>query len=560
MNIEFTDDLDIANTTISIGSTETWPVSNLIGLARNESILSIPQELPLENVCNNDVVLYPDEMVTFETLPSGLLTLAPGATATTDGEFLSVVANYTNSNCILEKTFTEGRITFQVKRGPLLLGFHTIADGTGWQIWSGDGNIVYLGHLNAAGNTGLALVTTTMPGTAGELINIEVETGPNVQGGPFTFRMWVASSPRPTSGIPLRAYGADYATGSYPRNSGKIRIVGVGSTPVVIKSITIRDGRHCRAYAQASFSGRWLYRWEDGQPVMATTRGGASMRFTVDSPEVFATFVRSLSSSANAVVAVYVDNVFARLVEITYSGEHELVTGLTAGPHNIEVVVSGMSQSDNRWRWGAGVQVSAIRASGTVEPWPNNLPSMLWHGDSLIEGSAGYTGFATVALNSCSDRTYPLLASKALGFCPITNGFGGLGLTVGGSGGWPVFSSSSNGYMHDRLVTGENPQYVFLSFGTNDGGASSATMRNAVVAAINSQKAAYPSARVVVVAPSSGAHKLANTQAAGDTLVKVIDLSGILVTGDTTDGTHPTPAGHVKLANSFVSQFNSLVW
>lgn len=506
----------------------------------------------------SDVTLYPDQVLTFETLPLGLLTLGAGASATTDGELLSVVANYSTSNCTLEKIFGEGRITFQVKRGPMLLGFHVLSDGSGWQIWSGDGSLLYVGHLSANGSVGYALFTTTLPGVAGDLINIEIETGPNVQGGPFALNMWKATSARPAYGVVQRAYGADYTTGSYPRNTGKIRIAGVGSTPVLLKSVTMRDGRRCRAFAQASFAGRWLPRWEDGQPVMATTRGGASMRFTVtDSPSVFASFVRSPSSTANAVVAVHVDGVFARLLEITYSGEHELVDGLGAGVHNVEVFVSGMSQADNRWRWGAGVQVSAVRAAGAVAPWPNTLPTALWHGDSIVEGSAGYIGRGSIALNSCSDRTYPVLASGALGMSPITNGFGGLGLTVAGSGGWPVFSSSFNWYMHDAAVEGESPTYVFISFGTNDTAASYAAMRAAVVDAVNSQKARYPSAKIVVISPSTGAHQAANTQAAMDTGVKLIDLTGALVTGDTTDGIHPTPGGHVKLANAIVAKMSA---
>lgn len=556
MKLNFTDDADIGDSIISVGTSEQWQISAMV--AKMREVVEAPEEPEPETPQTPVQDGAPDKVITFETLPSGLLTIGTGATATTDGTYLTVVANYQNTNCVVNHTFGEGRITFQVGRGPMMLGFHMHATLGGWQMWSNNGLTIQFGWLNGLNNALDEFGSVALPGVMGDLLNIEIETGPNAQGAPITLRAWKAGDLRPVSGVPVRNYRADGTAGSTPMNKGKIRIASQDNNPVVVKSITIRDGSHAPAFSQASFVGRWMPRWEYGRPVMATSRPGASLRFTATgASKVSADFVRAQVSTENPVVAIYRNGAFVKLLEVTYSGTHELLSGLdSAVSHNIEVIVAGVSQNDNRWRYGCGLQLFAIHSDGVIAKWPTGLPTALWNGDSLVEGRAAYVGLGTDALNTCGDRTYAVLASKMLGREPIVNGFGGSGLTVIGSGGWPPAIQSWNNSMHDCQVIDESPDLIFNSFGTNDGNASSAVFRAALVALINSQKAAYPAARIVVIAPSTGTHKLANSQAAADTGVHFIDATGVLAAGDTTDWAHMNEGGHVKSANHVVSKVN----
>ena len=94
---------------------------------------------------------------------------------------------------------------------------------------------------------------------------------------------------------------------------------------------------------------------------------------------------------------------------------------------------------------------------------------------------------------------------------------------------------------------------VVINLGTNDSGRTDdATFQSTYESFLRHIRKVYPKARIFVLRTFSGS-KAAPTQAAiqavGDSNVKYVDTTGWLSSSDTTDGTHPSDAGQVKVAN-----------
>lgn len=95
---------------------------------------------------------------------------------------------------------------------------------------------------------------------------------------------------------------------------------------------------------------------------------------------------------------------------------------------------------------------------------------------------------------------------------------------------------------------------VVINLGTNDVSFNvpDATFQSAYETFLRAIRAVYPTARIFVLGTFAGL-KTAPTQAAvkavGDSNIQYVDTTGWLSFSDTNDGTHPSDAGHIKLAN-----------
>jgi hypothetical protein len=95
---------------------------------------------------------------------------------------------------------------------------------------------------------------------------------------------------------------------------------------------------------------------------------------------------------------------------------------------------------------------------------------------------------------------------------------------------------------------------VVINLGTNDSGFSStnATFQSTYETFLRAIRTVYPAARIFVLRTFAGV-EVAPTQAAiqavGDSNTQYVDTTGWLSSSDTNDGTHPSDAGHVKIAN-----------
>lgn len=484
---------------------------------------------------------------------SGKVQLRGSASAVVSSGLLSVVAPYTesaNTACI-PRYFAEGRLTFRVKRGAFMLGYHVNMDGNGWQLWSATGATLELGYISTAGATVYSAMTPTvaLPGSVGDLINVEVETSPVAPGAPYAVRVWADGAPRPVSPSGSGNYPADSTGGSYPLAEGYARIASFGATPVVVKSVLYEDA--APVLAQASFIGRWKPTYEGGVIGHGSTRQGASLRFKVSGTTAVSIKVaRSTASTQDPIMAVCLDGGPWSYVPINVAGvsTYPLVAGLSPdSSHTLEVAVSGSHEADPRWRRDCGLNVIKILAgAGKVAPWADTRPTIIFIGDSIVEGICA-KGTPSLPTNSCGERVFGRLIAETLGMQPIVNGFGGTGLAVAGSGGFPDTPTSAFNYQHDRPVRQEHVQAAYIQIGTNDTAAAS-TWQALLVTLVCRIKQRYPGVAVFLARPFNGKYEAQVIAAATATGSTYLDTTGMTVAADFTDGTHLTEAGHAKVA------------
>ena len=484
---------------------------------------------------------------------SGKIQLRGSAAAIVSGGLLSVVAPYSeaaNTACI-PRYFAEGRLTFRVKRGAFMLGYHVNMDGNGWQLWSATGAALELGYISTGGATIYSLMTPTvaLPGAVGDLINVEVETGPVAPGAPYAVRVWADGTPRPVSASGSGTYPADSTGSSYPLAEGYARIASFGATPVVVKSVLYEDA--APVVTQATFTGRWKPTYEGWVIGHGSARQGASLRFKVSgATSVSIKVARSTASTQDPIMAVRLDGGAWSYVPISMTGvaTYLLASGLSAdAAYTFEVAVSGSHEADPRWRRDCGLNVIKILAgAGKVAPWADTRPAIIFIGDSIVEGICA-KGAPSLPSNSCGEKVFGRLIAEALGMQPIINGFGGTGLAVAGSGGFPDTPTSVFNYQHDRPVRQEHVQAAYIQIGTNDTVAAS-TWQALLVTLVCRIKQRYPGVVVFLARPFNGKYEAQVIAAATATGSTYLDTTGMTVAADFTDGTHLTEAGHAKVS------------
>jgi lysophospholipase L1-like esterase len=236
-----------------------------------------------------------------------------------------------------------------------------------------------------------------------------------------------------------------------------------------------------------------------------------------------------------------------------------LGTGLSNATHEVQLMVRGLNENQNRWSpplvssitfLGFDVTAGALRAS--ARPVRAKIEFL---GDSITEGINVWTmvnGLTTPCWRSDGRIAFPSQTAQLLGAEWRQVGFGRQGLLIAGNGGVPVANDSFNFFYRDVPRDSWQPDMVVINEGTNDGGAAAAAFRTAYTAYISTIRTAYPRAKIAAMRPFNGSQaapiqaEVAARTAAGDTRVFYVDTTGWLVTADFTDGLHPNVQGSNK--------------
>ncbi len=300
--------------------------------------------------------------------------------------------------------------------------------------------------------------------------------------------------------------------------------------------------------SSAYFSGRWFPVNQGGVEYLTTTHGGSSLRFNVSgAQDVYLGLSVDKQTAAAPRISVYISRDAGELVRDRFidlePGEgvktYNVLGSLDKGhKYGIEVRVVGVSQFDNRWENGGVIKVAGITATkgSAVTPWIDSRRKILFIGDSIVEGLAAKTSGKTQPENSAGDEAFGTIASNILNMSPINNGYGGVGLIMDGSGGWPAVPKSSEYYMRGVRVEGESPAAVVVMLGSNDF-ASEKDYRHAYKAYLKQLISNYPNSVIVAMIPFSQRYAAPTSDAAKSLGVPVISTDGWGIS--TTDGLHP---------------------
>jgi lysophospholipase L1-like esterase len=241
--------------------------------------------------------------------------------------------------------------------------------------------------------------------------------------------------------------------------------------------------------------------------------------------------------------------------------------GTTATTHLLEFVVKSTTETQDRWaNQTTSIQFTGLTldSGGSVSmPVPRKY-SVLIYGDSITEGvrTNGYAGIPndTDRNDALSDYAYNLgvLLDAEIGVV----GFGGTGLTHGGSGGVPALPLSYNLLWSGQpRIFSPAPDLVIYNEGTNDreapiGIALLSVIRGIGFAGTANTHAGLNGTRHLVLEPFGGS-EAANlkhaVKALGSPNVVYGSTEGVWNRADASDGTHPYGYSHLANLAPFVS-------
>ena len=253
--------------------------------------------------------------------------------------------------------------------------------------------------------------------------------------------------------------------------------------------------------------------------------------------------------------------------------EHEvaatlsLATGLSAGTHEVMLMVRGLNESASRW---SPPLISSITflgfdaTGGSLQSSSRPVrPKIEFLGDSITEGINLSLGQPTPCWSADGRRAFPSQTAQTLGAEWRQVGFGRLGLLIGGNGGVPVANDAFNWIYQGVPRDDWQADWVVVNQGTNDSGASAASFQPAYATYLGTIRTGYPGAKIVEMRPFNGAHAaeikavVDARRTAGDNTYYV-DTTGWLGNGDFTDGTHPNEQGSTKVATALVAAMKSI--
>jgi lysophospholipase L1-like esterase len=188
-------------------------------------------------------------------------------------------------------------------------------------------------------------------------------------------------------------------------------------------------------------------------------------------------------------------------------------------------------------------------------------------GDSITEGLyiwTSHNGQTTAPWRADAPISYAALTAQSVGAEWRQVGFGGQGLTKGGSSNVPPANDTFNWIYQGAARGSWQPDLVVVNRGTNDGEASATVFRPAYTTFIGSIRAGYPNAKIAAMRPFNGAHaaeikaEVDARRAAGDTRIFYLDTTGWIGSSDTTDGTHPNQQGSQKAVTALTAAIHSM--
>jgi lysophospholipase L1-like esterase len=363
-----------------------------------------------------------------------------------------------------------------------------------------------------------------------------------------------------------RATAQQPAPGSQTPDSNDVRSAPIGILDLGSGSLQPRSDLVPAGSTKIRFEGRWHRQSPDGAAVTVNTGSLFRLRFTGESCRLQFDTRRDVTPGPH--LWMRLDNDEWR--EISVIPEVDL-TARGTDPHTLQVIFKGADERQSRWDPPLEAHVTFVGlrlAPGGRLLDPPDEPSLSieFLGDSITEGVfVNGTGEARPEVDDAL-RTYAFQTAEALKAYFRIVGFGLIGITRPGNGGVPdaleAFPYVYGGQLKDRF----QPRLCVINLGTNDAAADSALFSERYAAYLRLIRADYPEALLVCMRPFNGAHAddirrtVQRRRADGDPRAYYVDTTGwIDPARDTTDGLHPSAAGHARAARRLTSALRALL-
>ncbi len=306
---------------------------------------------------------------------------------------------------------------------------------------------------------------------------------------------------------------------------------------------------------------RYEGRWDVRTHAATTVTSGARAFLRFSGSEVTARFDTAGVAYPPQVYAV-VDGVWGPPIIVDRDRIRLTPDGLRPGAHELMLAVKDVDERGERW---TPPLTSALRLTGLDLPTGSEVHDaapvpgtrLTFLGDSITQG-VNILGTESGPDGADATRAYPWLVAAAFDAGLEQVGFGGQGLTTGGSGGVPPAATTVAHTYAGVPAAPWTPQVVVLNQGTNDDldGADEYAVESAYREYLHRVRHRYPAALILAMDPvgvdGAGTRASAAIRRAvaayGDARVAYVPTTDWTTPDDFTEGLHPNARGHRALA------------
>jgi len=293
------------------------------------------------------------------------------------------------------------------------------------------------------------------------------------------------------------------------------------------------------------FSGRWFDKVVGGENTVASINQGAEIFAKVKNTTTVNALFSIITQAGNTpYISVSIDGGSWNRMIITPN--LQIASGLSLNEHTVRIVVSGLMEHEDKWIQGNGIAFKglSVAVGGLIYPIKPQNRYGVFFGDSITEG-INVLGVTANSDSNCAEKAFPFVTSNLLDVAPLIVGFGGSGLTVGGSGGVPKAVDVIDWTISGIQENAQEPDFIVINHGTNDSGTPAATYKAALVEFINRIKIKYPAIPIFVMQPFLGYYgtSIVDVISAYNNNVFFVDTTGWGVTYS--DSAHPNTLGGI---------------
>lgn len=320
---------------------------------------------------------------------------------------------------------------------------------------------------------------------------------------------------------------------------------------------------HFADNARFDYAGLWI---SDGTK-RKTVCNGSSINFGFGGNSCICEFDVSAASIKYPSIAYQVDDAAWTRVVLDSTGRFTITPPRTSGSspaanyHTVRMIMSvdpGNSPANDNYTTlrDAAVFNGVVLSSGkNLTKIAQNANRIEFVGDSLTAGiRILYTGSDGVS-SAAPELNFPEITARMLGCVPVVMGHGGQGITTTATDGFPAATAgwrkAASGVDYSPAV---EPVAVVLYYGTNDVSGFTQAQYEALLTAV---RTSCPNALIFGVVPYNQSARASTISAAvtamADSDIIYLNYTSVIVSADTTDGTHHNAGGAVKIATDLAS-------
>ena len=311
---------------------------------------------------------------------------------------------------------------------------------------------------------------------------------------------------------------------------------------------------------------RFVGRWVINENVAKTTAPGAYFDLAFSGQELIMHFETRWLLSPFPHLWIQVDN--GARVEVPIDKYLRVWAG-EPGNHIVRVIYKGANEMAHRWHepFGGSIEFLGYSADAPgILPKVQKRKTIEFVGDSITEGilideplGDGIKWFGRPYQDDVT-AAYAWLTAEALDLEPYIMGYGGVGVTKGGSGSVPPAQKAYPYCFAGVPVAYDPPDYILINHGANDRFSTTEAFCEGYRELLDVVTHHNPDSIIIVLAPFCGAHEdalemlVSNYNARKHTNIAFIRTTNWIPK----EPLHPDREGHREVSRRLVEELHKL--